>query len=94
MAWLDHQRLDVDHRALRRLEACDRVVERLPPGRSQVRDPVDGAAGSVVANLAEGAGEFRPKEKARFYRMGRRSATEIAAWLDVIGAGREVPEPV
>ena len=34
-------------------------------------------------NIAEGAGEFSPGDKARFYRMGRRSATECAAVLDV-----------
>jgi len=36
-----------------------------------------------VLNIAEGAGEFAPKEKVRFYRMARRSATESAAVLDV-----------
>lgn len=40
------------------------------------------------------AGELRPKEKARFYRMARRSAIEIAASLDIIGVRREVPEPL
>jgi four helix bundle protein len=34
-------------------------------------------------NIAEGAGEFSPSEKARFYRMARRSATECAAILHV-----------
>ena len=38
---------------------------------------------SIPLNVAEGAGEFAPKEKARFYRMARRSATESAAVLDV-----------
>jgi four helix bundle protein len=37
----------------------------------------------VTLNIAEGAGEFSKKEKARFYRMARRSATECAAVLDV-----------
>jgi four helix bundle protein len=32
--------------------------------------------------MAEGAGEFSSKEKARFYRMAKRSATECAACLD------------
>ena len=32
---------------------------------------------------AEGAGEFANDEKARFYRMAKRSATECAAVLDV-----------
>jgi four helix bundle protein len=94
MSQLDHEKLDVYRRALRLLEACDRVVELLPPGRSHVRNQVDRAAGSVVANIAEGAGELRPKEKARFYRMARRSATEVAAWLDIIGLRREVPKPL
>ena len=33
--------------------------------------------------MAEGAGEYARKEKMRFYRMARRSATECAAILDV-----------
>jgi four helix bundle protein len=37
----------------------------------------------VVLNIAEGAGEFSRAEKARFYRMAKRSATECAAALDV-----------
>jgi hypothetical protein len=35
-------------------------------------------------DIAEGAGEFARREKARFYRMARRSATECAAILDVV----------
>jgi hypothetical protein len=35
-------------------------------------------------NIGEGAGEFRPLEKARFYRMALRSATECASTLDVM----------
>jgi hypothetical protein len=34
-------------------------------------------------NIAEGAGEFSTREKMRFYRMARRSATECAAILDI-----------
>ena len=41
------------------------------------------ASASIPLNIAEGAGEFSGKEKARFYRMARRSATECAAVLDV-----------
>ena len=33
--------------------------------------------------VAEGAGEFSRPEKARFYRMARRSAVEVVAWLDI-----------
>jgi four helix bundle protein len=41
------------------------------------------AATSIVLNIAEGAGEYSGTEKARFYRMAKRSATECAAVLDV-----------
>ncbi len=94
MSALDHHKRDVYRRALVLLEKCDRVVGELPPGRSHVRDQIDRAAGSVVANIAEGAAEFAPKEKARFYRMARRSAIEVAAWLDIIRVRSEAPEPL
>ena len=62
---------------------------------------LDRAATSIVLNVAEGAGEFSAAERARFYRMARRSANECAAILDVyrarqaigdtaIAAGREL----
>jgi four helix bundle protein len=35
-------------------------------------------------NIAEGAGEFAARDKARFYRMAQRSVTESAAVLDVL----------
>jgi len=37
----------------------------------------------VTLNIAEGAGEFSKGDKARFYRMAKRSATECAAVLDI-----------
>jgi hypothetical protein len=44
-----------------------------------------------VLNLAEGAGEFSPRDKARFYRMARRSAVESAAILDIVAQRRHAP---
>jgi 23S rRNA-intervening sequence protein len=37
----------------------------------------------IGLNIAEGAGEFSKGDKARFYRMAKRSATECAAVLDI-----------
>ena len=34
--------------------------------------------------MGEGSGEFAAKEKTRFYRMARRSATECSAVIDVL----------
>ncbi len=62
-------------------------------GRSSLADQLRRAAMSVCLNTAEGAGEYSAAEKARFYRLARRSATECAAALDICRALRLVDEP-
>jgi four helix bundle protein len=37
-----------------------------------------------MLNIAEGSGEFAPKEKVRFYRMARRSANEASAIMGAL----------
>jgi four helix bundle protein len=88
----DHHKLDVYRRGLSVVQLCDEILRHLPPGRAQLRDQIGRASTSIVANIAEGAGEFSRKEKARFYRMGRRSAIEIAAWLDIVSLRGEAPQ--
>ncbi len=83
MNQFDHQKLDVYRAAIEFVAAADSVVEDLPRGRSYVADQLLRAATSIPLNIAEGAGEYSSKEKARFYRIARRSATECAAILDV-----------
>ena len=92
MTAFDHEKLDVYQIALVFVVTAAEVVRLLPPGRSALADQVNRAATSVVLNIAEGAGEFSPAEKARFYRMARRSATECAAALDVCRVLRLVEE--
>ncbi len=80
-----HEKLDVYHVAL------EFVVWRrkrlvIPRGNADLADQLTRAASSIVLNVAEGAGEFSLKEKRRFYRMARRSATECAAALDLLEA--------
>ena len=89
----DHHKLEVYGRSLTLLDLCDQVASELPRGRAHLRDQMDRAASSIVANIAEGAGEFSRKEKARFYRMARRSAIEMAAWLEIAARRGEAPEP-
>ncbi len=79
----DHEKLDVYRAALEFVVVAAEVVEHLPRGRAYLADQLQRAATSVPLNIAEGAGEFSSKEKARFYRMARRSATECAAVFDV-----------
>ena len=83
MKVFDHEGLEVYQAAIRFVVMANDVVEQLPRGRGYLADQLQRAATSVVLNIAEGAGEFAPKEKAGFYRMARRSATESAALLDV-----------
>ncbi len=79
----DHERLDVYRAAIDFVVLANDVVAQLPRGRGYRADQLQRAATSVPLNIAEGAGEFSRKDKARFYRMARRSATECAAVLDV-----------
>jgi four helix bundle protein len=83
MEGFDHERLDVYGVAIEFVGLADAIVERLPRGRAYLADQLHRASMSIPLNIAEGAGEYSRKDKARFYRMGLRSATECAAILDV-----------
>lgn len=83
MTTFDHEKLDVYQIALEFVAHIGEVLERFPTGRHSLADQLGRASTSVVLNIAEGAGEFSRAEKARFYRMAKRSATECAAALDV-----------
>ena len=80
---LDHEKLTVYQVAVEFEILADEVVEHLPRGRAYLSDQLQRAALSIPLNIAEGAGEYAVDEKARFYRMAKRSATECAGVLDV-----------
>ena len=84
MTEFDHDRLDVYRAAIEFVALANGVVERLPRGRGYLADQLQRASTSIALNIAEGAGEFSGKDKVRFYRMAKRSATECAAILDVV----------
>ena len=83
MKKFDHEKLEVYKASIEFVAAANMVIQSLPRGKSYLTDQLQRAAASIPLNIAEGAGEFSPKEKARFYRMARRSATECAAIFDV-----------
>lgn len=83
MPKFDFEDLDVFQAAVELVVVVDVVAEGLPEGRGYMRNQLRRAANSIPLNIAEGAGEFSPKEKARFYRIAKRSATETAAQLIV-----------
>jgi four helix bundle protein len=82
-ARLEHEKLRVYAIALEFLTLATLLVAGFPRGHAHLADQLRRAAMSICLNIAEGAGEFSRSEKARFYRIGRRSATECAAVLDM-----------
>jgi len=89
---LDHEKLTVYQVAIEFVILADDVIEHLPRGRAYLSDQLQRAALSIPLNIAEGAGEYAVDEKARFYRMAKRSATECAGVLDVCQRLRLVDE--
>jgi len=79
---LDHERLEVYQLSRELSRVGGRLMRDVPRGAAPEVDEFRRASLSVPLNIAEGGGEFAPKEKARFYRMAKRSATECAAVLD------------
>ena len=83
MNCFDHEKLDVYKVSIEFIGFSAGVYESFPKGKGFLADQFQRAATSIVLNIAEGAGEFSKKDKGRFYRIARRSATECAAILDV-----------
>ena len=82
-ACFDHEKLDVYRASIDFVLVVDEVVKIMPRGRAYLNDQLQRAGSSITLNIAEGAGEFSPNEKIRFYRMAKRSATECASIVDI-----------
>jgi four helix bundle protein len=79
----DHERLDVYRASIQFVGVASRLISSLPTGHSSLAQQLYRASMSIPLNIAEGSGEFSKNDKARFYRIALRSATECAAILDV-----------
>ncbi len=84
MDHFDHENLDVYAVSTEFVTLVAQMTSDTPRGMSGLADQLRRAATSISLNVAEGAGEFSPREKVRFYRMAKRSATECAAILDAV----------
>lgn len=94
MDQFEHERLDVYQISIEFLAVADQLASGLPRGCAYVADQLRRASSSIPLNIAEGAGEFASADKARFYRFARRSATESAAIIDLIGVLRLAEQPM
>jgi four helix bundle protein len=88
----DHEKLDAYGLAVDFVAAAWNLVAALPRGHGDLGDQLRRASTSIPLNIAEGAGEYSRPEKARFYRIARRSATECAAILDVARRLQALPD--
>jgi four helix bundle protein len=80
----DHERLDAYRVATEALALGVLIARRVARVDGFLRDQLLRALTSVCFNMAEGSGEFSPGDKARFFRMARRSASEAAAITDAL----------
>lgn len=92
---LDHERLEAYKLARQHARESHALISQLPRGRADVIDQYRRATLSLPLNISEGAGEFAPKEKARLYRIARRSADECSALLDhLVDLDMATPEQI
>jgi four helix bundle protein len=81
---LDYERLEVYGLAREFTREVHALIKQIAPGRGDAVDQLRRASMSLPLNIAEGSGEFSPREKARFYRIAKRSGTECGALLDYL----------
>ncbi len=79
-----HSRLIVYRKSIEFVAMAANIIAAIPPTYASLRSQLGRASTSIPLNVAEGSGEFARAEKARFYRMARRSATESAAILEAL----------
>ncbi len=83
-----HQQLIVYRKAVAFVAVTAEIIPTIKPLYGFLRSQLGRAATSIPFNIAEGSAEFSKPEKARIYRIARRSAAECAAIFDVLEAMR------
>lgn len=84
----DFERMEVYQLSLRAIDICMQIIARMPRGHAGQADQLKRAVPSVSYNTAEGSGEYKPQEKARFYRVALRSVSESSSNVQIDGIGR------
>ena len=88
----DHERLDVYRDALDLVVLADRMALSFTGVRKHLGWQLHRAACSVVLNIAEGSGRYRPGDKAQFFVIASGSVAECAAIVDIgerLGIGED-----
>jgi four helix bundle protein len=80
---MEHNKLDAYNVALEFVPRAHNLAGGFPRGHGDLADQLRRASTSIALNIAEGAGEYSPKDKAKFYRFAKRSAAECGAVIDI-----------
>lgn len=91
--WYPFEKLEVYQLAVRFHEIVKQILAKFPQIEKEDVSQLRRSGKSTIRNTCEGSGEFRPREKARFYRMAARSATESGGTLRII-EGDVGPDPL
>ncbi len=84
MGGFPHRDLDVYKRASHAITLLARITGSIPSRDSWLARQIRRAGGSILLNLGEGCGEHSAFEKARFFRISRRSAFEVGDGLQLV----------
>ncbi len=80
----DFEKMKVYRESVEALDLSVHIATQIPRGYRSLADQLKRAASSVSLNTAEGIGEFKPREKVRFYRMALRSASESCSIVQIL----------
>lgn len=80
----DFEKMNVYKQSLEALDMAVLIADKIPRGHRQFADQLKRAASSVSLNTAEGIGEYKPQEKAGFYRMALRSVSESCSIVQIL----------
>ena len=78
---MDFEKLIVFQKAMDFAVGAYEMSLDIPRGHSDLISQLRRSSSSVPLNIAEGAGEWAPAEKARIYRIAKRSATEAVGTI-------------
>lgn len=84
MEGFPHRELDVYKRTIEAISLIARISGAIPARDGWLAKQIRRSAGSILLNLGEACGEYSPLEKARIFRISRRSAFETGDGLQLV----------
>lgn len=79
----DFEKMEVYQISLKMLDKSVALSDTIPRGHKYLSDQLKRATSSISLNISEGVGEYKPKEKARFYRIALRSVSETCSIIQI-----------